>query len=47
VVGLPSLCCVIAMATAGWLNTLVGVGAALTGPIAYLFWQAPARRAAG
>ena len=47
VVLLPSLCCVIAMATAGWLNTAVGVGAALTGPIAYLLWRAPAHRAAG
>jgi amino acid transporter len=34
---LPSLCCFIAMATAGWLNTAVGVAAALTGPVAYLF----------
>ena len=41
---LPSLCCLIAMATAGWLNTAVGVGAALTGPIAYLAWRAPAAR---
>jgi len=27
--GLPSLCCLLAMATAGWLNTAVGVAAAL------------------
>jgi amino acid transporter len=46
VVVLPSLCCLVAMATAGWLNTAVGVGAALTGPIAYLFWRVPARRRA-
>lgn len=39
VAALPSLCCLIAMATAGWVNTAVGVAAALTGPIAYLFWR--------
>ena len=35
---LPTLCCVIALATAGWLNTAVGLAAALTGPLAYLCW---------
>ena len=38
---LPALCCLIAMATAGWLNTAVGVGATLTGPLAYLLWRGP------
>ena len=33
--GLPALCCLLAMATAGWTNTVVGVLAALTGPLAY------------
>jgi amino acid transporter len=42
---LPSLCCLLAMATAGWLNTAVGLAAALTGPLAYLIWRAPAPRA--
>ena len=40
---LPSLCCLLAMATAGWMNTAVGVAAALTGPLAYLLWRSPAR----
>jgi amino acid transporter len=40
---LPSLCCLLAMATAGWMNTAVGVAAALTGPLAYRLWRAPAR----
>jgi amino acid transporter len=30
--GLPAACCLLALATAGWTNTLVGVAAALTGP---------------
>jgi hypothetical protein len=42
---LPSLCCLLALATAGWLNTAVGVAAALTGPLAYLIWRGPANRA--
>ena len=42
---LPTLCCLLAMATAGWLNTAVGVAAALTGPLAYLIWRAPVPRA--
>jgi amino acid transporter len=43
---LPSAVSLVAMATAGWTNTLAGVGAALTGPAAYLVWgdQARARR---
>jgi len=37
--GLPALCCLLAMATAGWANTVVGVLAALTGPLAYWLWR--------
>ena len=41
----------LAMATAGWMNTVVGTLAALTGPLAYLAWRerlrAPARRRPG
>lgn len=33
--GVPALLCLLAMATAGWLNTAVGAAAALTGPVAY------------
>src|SRR5262245_49713848 len=36
VVALPAGCGLLAMATAGWTNTLIGVLAALTGPLAYL-----------
>jgi amino acid transporter len=36
---LPSAVSVLAMATAGWLDTLVGGLAALTGPVAYLAWR--------
>lgn len=36
---LPAACCLLAMATAGWLNTAVGVAAALTGPAAYFAWR--------
>jgi amino acid transporter len=32
---LPTLCALLAMATAGWRNTLAGVIAALTGPVVY------------
>ncbi|HET7876776.1 MAG TPA: APC family permease [Methylomirabilota bacterium] len=39
VAALPAACCVLAMATAGWTNTLVGVAAALTGPLAYGLWR--------
>ena len=39
VAGLPALCCLLAMATAGWTNTAVGVLATLTGPLAYLAWR--------
>ena len=42
VVVFPTLFCVGSMVTAGWTNTIAGVVAALTGPIAYL---ALARRA--
>ncbi len=38
-VGLPIALSLLAMATAGWTNTLVGVLAALTGPLAYLAWR--------
>jgi amino acid transporter len=44
VAALPALCCVLAMATAGWTNTLVGVLAALTGPLAYWVWRSSSRR---
>jgi len=33
---LPAGCCLLALATAGWLNTAVGAAAALTGPAAYI-----------
>ena len=36
VAGTPAGLSLLAMATAGWLNTLAGVAAALTGPVAYL-----------
>jgi amino acid transporter len=36
VVALPAACALLAMATAGWLNTATGIAAALTGPVAYL-----------
>jgi amino acid transporter len=45
VVLLPSGCCLLAMATAGWTNTAVGVAAALTGPLAYRLWREPPARA--
>ena len=45
VVLLPSLCCLLAMATAGWMNTAVGVAAALTGPLGYWLWRGPPTRA--
>jgi amino acid transporter len=34
-VGFPAGACLLAMATAGWTNTLVGALAALSGPVAY------------
>ncbi len=40
VAGLPIACCLLAMATAGFMNTLVGLAAALTGPLAYGLWRA-------
>jgi amino acid transporter len=39
----PAALALLAMATAGWLNTLVGVAAALTGPAAYGWARASAR----
>ena len=36
---LPAGCGLLAMATAGWANTLIGVLAALTGPLAYWAWR--------
>ena len=41
---LPALCCLLAMATAGWTNTLVGVLAAATGPLAYWIWRTSSSR---
>jgi amino acid transporter len=38
VAGVPGALSLLAMATAGWLNTLAGVVAALTGPVAYAWW---------
>jgi amino acid transporter len=35
VAGLPAALSLLAMATAGWLNTLAGLAAALTGPVVY------------
>jgi amino acid transporter len=40
VAGVPAALALLAMATAGWLNTLAGVGAALTGPAAWLVVRA-------
>jgi amino acid transporter len=39
----PAACCLLAMATAGWTNTVVGTAAALTGPLAYRLWRASGR----
>jgi amino acid transporter len=39
----PAVLALLAMATAGWLNTLAGVVAALTGPVAYAWGRAAAR----
>jgi amino acid transporter len=36
---LPSAAALLAMATAGWANTAVGVAAALTGPLAWAWWR--------
>lgn len=38
---LPAAVSLTAMATAGWLNTAVGLLAALTAPLAYRWWAAP------
>lgn len=37
--GLPSGVSLLAMATAGWINTVAGAAAVLTGPLAYACWQ--------
>ena len=44
VVALPSALALLAMATAGWRNTVAGVIAALTGPAAYALWRRPGSR---
>lgn len=44
VAGIPAALSLLAMATAGWLNTLAGVVAALSGPAAYAWWARAARR---
>ena len=43
VAALPAGCCLLALATAGWLNTAVGAAAALTGPAAYIAWRGRGR----
>jgi hypothetical protein len=43
---LPIAVSLLAMATAGWTNTIVGALAALTGPVAYLAWRDPEGRLA-
>jgi amino acid transporter len=42
---LPAACCLLAMATAGLLNTVAGVVAALTGPAAYVLLRRRSSRA--
>jgi hypothetical protein len=44
VAGVPAALSLLAMATAGWLNTLAGGLAALTGPAAYAACARAARR---
>jgi amino acid transporter len=44
--GLPIALSLLAMATAGWMDTLVGAAAALTGPLAYVAWRARSRTTA-
>ena len=46
-VALPSGCCLLAMVTAGWTNTLVGVLALLTGPLVYWGCRPRTRARAG
>jgi amino acid transporter len=43
VAAVPAALSVLAMATAGWLNTLAGVVAALTGPLVYVVMRATRR----
>lgn len=45
--GLPAAVSLAAMATAGVLNTAVGLLAALTGPVAYRVWRGGASAAGG
>jgi len=44
VAAVPAALSLLAMATAGWLNTLAGAVAALTGPAAYAWLARAARR---
>ncbi len=46
VAALPTALALLAMATAGWRNTIAGVAAALTGPLAYLVCRRVSRPAA-
>jgi len=39
----PAGCGLLAMATAGWANSVVGALAASTGPLAYWLWRDRAR----
>jgi hypothetical protein len=43
IAGVPAALSLLAMATAGWLNTLAGVTAAVTGPVVWLALR-PVRR---
>jgi hypothetical protein len=44
---LPSLAALLAMGTAGWLNTAAGLAAVLTGPAAWSWYRARSARAGG
>src|SRR5262245_22641981 len=44
VVSLPAACALLAIATAGWMNTMIGLLAALTGPAAYWMCRRLSRR---
>ena len=44
---LPSAAALLAMATAGWLNTMAGLAAALTGPAAWIWYRARSAPAGG
>jgi hypothetical protein len=41
--GCPAVLAVLSMATAGWLNTIVGIAAALTGPVVWAVGRRTAR----